>query len=132
MTILPWPGRRAYPDHYSHLRAIVDALVREHGEGMAALYLKRELIRLQNATQITTPNVPAAPEEREKPSLICISDTFIGPGCGRVLTAEERLYYGSACEQCVRAGHERVEAWKRGGDDPDLDAAMPVPKPAVN
>lgn len=63
------------------------------------------------------------------PTLICVNDTFFGPGCGRVLTADERQYYGTGCEQCVSAGHHRIVAWREGGDDPELDQITSAPSP---
>jgi hypothetical protein len=47
--------------------------------------------------------------------LICLD-------CGAVLTDEERRYYGTRCEACECADHDRVEAWRHGAADPELDA----------
>lgn len=49
------------------------------------------------------------------------------PGCGAVLTDEERHYYGNSCENCEGAWSERVEAWRRGGADIVLDERYGVP-----
>lgn len=44
--------------------------------------------------------------------------------CGRYLTATEEHYYGHRCEGCERAWFERVEAFRLGGDDDELDEAF--------
>jgi hypothetical protein len=49
------------------------------------------------------------------------------PGCGAVLTAEERHYYGDACEQCEVAWADRIETWRRGSDDSELDQKYGCP-----
>jgi hypothetical protein len=36
------------------------------------------------------------------------------PGCGRVLTDEERHYYSGGCETCERAWSDAIGAWRRG------------------
>ena len=40
--------------------------------------------------------------------------------CTAVLTAEERYWYAGRCEACEIAWHERIEAWRHGGDDAEL------------
>ena len=42
--------------------------------------------------------------------------------CHRLLTAEELFYYLRRCEGCERAWHDRIDAWRHGGDDPELSA----------
>ena len=54
--------------------------------------------------------------------LLCIE-------CGAVLTDEERHYYGNRCEKCERAEFERVESWRHGGQDEELDRIYDAPKP---
>lgn len=41
--------------------------------------------------------------------------------CGAPLSAEEKRYYGDRCEQCERDWFDRIEAWRTGGEDSDLD-----------
>lgn len=65
-------------------------------------------------------------------TLVCVGGpAALGePGCGRVLSAEDRHWYGEACNDCVSAGNERVAAWRKGGVDPELDdryGAEPLP-----
>lgn len=60
-------------------------------------------------------------------SWICIGDTW-GDGCGRVLTDEEREYYGTCCEACVRDSVERVRRWRQGGEDKELDLMFDGPQ----
>jgi hypothetical protein len=52
---------------------------------------------------------------------ICIGRPPIA-GCGKVLTDEERHYYEVCCEACMRAWGEAIEAWRRGGENHELDA----------
>lgn len=54
------------------------------------------------------------------------------PGCGAILTDEERHYYGSSCEKCERAWADRMAAWREGGADPELDAMYDAPAPTTN
>lgn len=63
-------------------------------------------------------------------TFVCIGHDPV-PGCGRVLTDEERHYYGTACEECERRWSEIIEAWHRGEDNPELDAMFDV-RPALN
>lgn len=60
--------------------------------------------------------------------LICLGETPIA-GCGRILTDEERHYYGRACEDCTRKWSEAIEDWRRGGENAELDAMFNVPSP---
>jgi len=41
--------------------------------------------------------------------------------CGAVLTTEEHKYYERRCEKCEKAWHERIEEYRNGNDDPELD-----------
>lgn len=55
-------------------------------------------------------------------ALICTADCHPPQaGCGQVLKAEERHYYGDTCERCVREWGERIDIWKNGGEDPEFD-----------
>lgn len=52
--------------------------------------------------------------------------------CGFILTDEEKEYYQrpdgySRCEKCVRLQHERIERWREGGEDAELDALFGHP-----
>ena len=44
--------------------------------------------------------------------LICVGHAPL-PGCGRILTDEERHYYSGGCESCERAWSEVIGAWMR-------------------
>ena len=44
-------------------------------------------------------------------SFICVGHPPL-PGCGRVLTVEERVYYSGACETCERAWSEAIRDWR--------------------
>lgn len=44
------------------------------------------------------------------------------PGCGAVLEADERHYYGSVCDNCEREWSRRIGLWQHGTDDTDFDA----------
>lgn len=46
--------------------------------------------------------------------------------CGERLTAIERHYYGARCEGCERMWFERVELWRRGGQNAELDRLYSV------
>ena len=46
--------------------------------------------------------------------------------CGKVLTAEELHYYEIKCNACERAWNARVQAWRKGAHDPELDAAYSI------
>lgn len=50
------------------------------------------------------------------------------PGCGNVLTAEERHWYGTCCEVCERRWGDRMDAWSNGGTDLELDEMFSVPQ----
>ena len=47
-------------------------------------------------------------------------------GCGAVLTAEERHYYGDVCESCEGEWLDRVEHWRHGDKDKILDDVFGV------
>jgi hypothetical protein len=59
-------------------------------------------------------------------ALICLGQPP-EPGCGAVLTEDEIKYYGSCCEACERGWNDRIEAWRGGGADIELDAMFTVP-----
>lgn len=42
--------------------------------------------------------------------------------CGNVLTEEETHYYECRCELCEREAHERLQRWRAGEDNPELDS----------
>jgi len=48
--------------------------------------------------------------------------------CGKRLTETESYYYGTRCEQCERAWHDRLQAWRLGADDPELDEEFSIPQ----
>lgn len=62
----------------------------------------------------------------KKTSYICLGLDPVA-GCGCVLTAEERRYYGTSCEDCETVWSNRIDAWKSGTDDKELDAIFSVP-----
>lgn len=45
--------------------------------------------------------------------LICQGREFV-PGCGTILTPEERHYYGTSCERCETEWSDHMEDWRRG------------------
>jgi len=49
------------------------------------------------------------------------------PACGKPLTPEERHWYGTTCEACERKWGARIEAWRKGGADTELDAMLEKP-----
>jgi protein-disulfide isomerase len=50
--------------------------------------------------------------------------------CDASLNIAEDHYYEYRCEACERKWFERVEAWKAGAEDPELDASFTA-KPDV-
>lgn len=42
--------------------------------------------------------------------------------CGNLLTEEEEEFYVFRCEACERDWNERINAWRSGGHDPELDS----------
>lgn len=50
------------------------------------------------------------------------------PGCGKVLTPDERHWYGYCCEECEGEWSRRIEAWRRGGADTDMDKMFDAPR----
>lgn len=56
-------------------------------------------------------------------SFICLGQPPVA-GCGRILTDEERHYYENACEDCTRKWGKVIEAWRRGGENEELDAML--------
>lgn len=61
-------------------------------------------------------------------TLICLGQVPVA-GCGRILTDEERHYYGNACEDCTRKWGEAIDAWRRGGECAELDTLYSAPAP---
>jgi hypothetical protein len=57
-----------------------------------------------------------------------IPTQFICEDCGSVLNDPERHYYGRRCERCEQAWSDQMTAWKKGADDPALDALYSVPR----
>lgn len=53
--------------------------------------------------------------------LICVGRPPVA-GCGKVLTDEELHYYEDSCEACMRLWGDVVAAWRRGGENAELDA----------
>lgn len=51
--------------------------------------------------------------------------------CGKPLTSEEAKYYADRCEGCEVDWFERIEAWRLGGADAELDAVFSAPKPTL-
>ncbi|GJE43967.1 hypothetical protein [Methylobacterium soli] len=49
--------------------------------------------------------------------------------CGNVLTETERHYYERRCEQCERDWCDRIEAWRHGSEDAELDGFYDGPPP---
>jgi hypothetical protein len=49
--------------------------------------------------------------------------------CGRAMTMHERHYYAFRCEACEKDNHERIQRWRKGGEDAELDAAFSGPTP---
>lgn len=59
----------------------------------------------------------------------CIMITFNNPkcsDCNKTLTLEEHHYYEYRCESCEKLWHERIEAWRLGAEDKELDALYNV------
>ena len=52
---------------------------------------------------------------------ICLGQPPLA-GCGAILTADERHYYGSVCEICTQKWDQAIEDWKAGGENKELDA----------
>lgn len=42
-------------------------------------------------------------------------------GCGNELTAMEVVHYGHVCEECEVDWNNRVEAWRHGAEDAELE-----------
>lgn len=47
--------------------------------------------------------------------------------CAARLTNEEKRFYDGRCETCERDWHERIQAWREGGGDPELDEMFGAP-----
>lgn len=54
---------------------------------------------------------------------------MICASCGAVLTDEEREFYGRYCEGCEREWCDRIEAWRHGAKDAELDLLYDAPPP---
>lgn len=46
--------------------------------------------------------------------------------CGALLTKEEQYHYAGSCESCAAAWSERVDRWRKGSPDRELDEAFGV------
>ena len=60
-------------------------------------------------------------------TFICLGRPPVPP-CGAVLTATERHYYETTCERCEREWGERIEAWRKGSADAEIDKMFDVPR----
>lgn len=60
-------------------------------------------------------------------TLVCQGRDHIPP-CGEVLSGEERHYYGTTCEKCEREWGFRIEAWRMGAVDTELDQMFDSPR----
>jgi len=49
------------------------------------------------------------------------------PGCGAVLTPDERHWYGYSCENCQVEWNDRINAWRAGGGDSALEEMFGAP-----
>lgn len=75
------------------------------------------------------PEMLPPPDEDSEPeiivegarNLICLGQPPVA-GCGAILTNEELHYYGNCCESCTRAWGDAIEAWRKGGENKELDA----------
>lgn len=54
---------------------------------------------------------------------------MICAACGNKLSVDEMEYLGDSCGRCAREWNERMEAWRRGAHDPDLDALFREDEP---
>lgn len=50
--------------------------------------------------------------------------------CGATLTDEEAAYYEDSCDSCQAAWSERLDRWRNGGEDLELDEVFGAPRPA--
>lgn len=48
--------------------------------------------------------------------------------CGKALTETESFYYEYRCEGCESAWHDRVERYRKGGEDKELDKMFSEPR----
>lgn len=53
-------------------------------------------------------------------TLICVGYRGM-EGCGKVLSAEERHYYGDCCEACMQSWSDEIDKWKSGGKNELFD-----------
>lgn len=47
--------------------------------------------------------------------------------CMKPLTGDEEYWYQFRCEECELENHERIQAWRKGADDPELDTQYSGP-----
>lgn len=59
-------------------------------------------------------------------TLVCQGRDHIPP-CGEPLTADERHWYGTTCEKCEVEWALRIEAWRKGAPDSELDRMFDIP-----
>jgi len=56
--------------------------------------------------------------------------------CGAIMTDEEIHYYAvrghGRCETCEGEWHDRIKAWRLGGDDPEFDQLFAGEQPTVH
>lgn len=48
-------------------------------------------------------------------------ETPVCVACLKPLTDEERMYFDYRCTECEGKWFERIQAWRRGKPDPELD-----------
>ncbi len=53
-------------------------------------------------------------------ALICMGHHPI-PGCGAILTEEDREYYSDCCETCMREWGDIISRWRAGEPNDELD-----------
>lgn len=56
--------------------------------------------------------------------MIPAGETPICIVCLGKLTDEERKFYEYRCEKCERSHFQRIQRWKDGGQDTELDALL--------
>jgi len=57
---------------------------------------------------------------------------YLCADCGNVMTEEEKHYYEYRCEGCEQIWYERLQDWRAGGSDPELDEMFSEPKPNLH
>ena len=53
---------------------------------------------------------------------------FLCNDCGKILADEELKYYEYRCNDCEQAWSDRINAWRFGAEDEELDAIFDGPK----